>query len=145
MLKHFIVKHREIIIFLSTGLMSTLLSWFIFWIGTLFLDIEGSWFQNALCNTMKWVVTLCFGYFANRIFVFQSQSAKILKEFLEFGFCRLSILALDIRVMWLTVNLLQWDKWFSVIFISTPMITIANYYICKYVVFNKQKEPQKAI
>jgi len=145
MLKQFFAKHREIIVYLTTGLMSTLFSWFVFWVGTLFLDIEESWLQNALCNTMAWVASLCFGYPANRIFVFRSQNPEIVKEFLEFASCRLSVWALDVCVMGITVNQLHWNKWISKICISTTLVTITNYIICKYIIFKKQEEPQEAI
>ena len=128
-------KYKELIIYVIVGFIVTFFSWALAAVGKLFLDVENSSFQNCLNNTINWILTISFAYPLNRILVFKSKNANIIKEYLEFALSRLSTLFLDIFIMWLTVNILNWNYWISKILISTILVMTVNYIFSKLLVF----------
>ena len=138
-LKALLVKYREIIVYLIVGVMTTVVSWAASFVFKLFLDPEIVW-QNFVINSGGWVISVCFAYPLNRILVFRSRNANVLKEFAGFVASRLSTWLLDILVMALTVNLLHMEYWIAKIFISTVLVTVLNYVISKLLIFRSSKE-----
>lgn len=138
-IKELLVKYREIIVYVIVGFMVTFFCWGVAAIGTLFLDVEGSSFQNFVNNTLNWVAGVCFAYPLNRKWVFKSTNPKIFKEFMGFASSRLSTWILDVVIMFLTVNVLHWNYWISKIFISSVLVMITNYVFSKFLVFSKKK------
>lgn len=134
-----LIKYREIVIYLIVGVLTTIVSYAAAFVAERFLlDAEISW-QNFLINTIGWVVGVLFAYPLNRAWVFQSRNPHILREFSEFALSRVSTWILDVVVMWLTVNLLGMDYWIAKIFISSVLVTIANYLFSKVLIFGKKK------
>ena len=131
-------KYEEIIIYLIVGVMTTIVSWAAAFLGKLLLDVDVSW-QNTLNNTISWMVGVLFAYPLNRKWVFKSKNPKILKEFLGFASSRVSTLIMDIVIMWLTVNVIGMNYWIAKIFISSVIVTIANYVFSKLLIFKKKE------
>lgn len=143
-MKELIVKYKELIIYVIVGFIVTFFSWGLAAIGKLFLDVENSSFQNFLNNTINWILTISFAYPLNRVWVFKSKNSNILKEYIEFAISRLSTWFLDVVIMWLTVNIWNWNYWVSKILISTIIVMTVNYIFSKLIVF-KQQNPEKVI
>lgn len=137
-IKELCKKYEEIIIYLIVGVMTTIVSWAAAFLGKLLLDVDVSW-QNTLNNTISWMVGVLFAYPLNRKWVFKSKNPKILKEFLGFASSRVSTLIMDIVIMWLTVNVIGMNYWIAKIFISSVIVTIANYVFSKLLVFKKKE------
>ena len=137
-IKELCKKYEEIIIYLIVGVMTTIVSWAAAFLGKLLLDVDVSW-QNTLNNTISWVVGVLFAYPLNRKWVFKSKNPKILKEFLGFASSRDSTLVMDIVIMWLTVNVIGMNYWIAKIFISSVIVTIANYVFSKLLIFKKKE------
>lgn len=137
-IKELCKKYEEIIIYLIVGVMTTIVSWAAAFLGKLLLDVDVSW-QNTLNNTISWVVGVLFAYPLNRRWVFKSKNPKILKEFLGFASSRVSTLVMDIVIMWLTVNVIGMNYWIAKIFISSVIVTIANYVFSKLLIFKKKE------
>lgn len=131
-------KYEEIIIYLIVGVMTTIVSWAAAFLGKLLLDVDVSW-QNTLNNTISWMVGVLFAYPLNRKWVFKSKNPKILSEFLGFASSRVSTLIMDIVIMWLTVNVIGMNYWIAKIFISSVIVTIANYVFSKLLIFKKKE------
>lgn len=138
-IKELMVKYREIIVYLIVGVMTTIVSWGACFIAGLFLDSADT-VQHAAINTIGWVAGVVFGYFTNRIWVFQSTNPNMLKEFMQFAGARVSTWILDIVVMEVLVNVLQMNYWIAKIFISAVLVMIANYIFSKLFVFKKKSE-----
>lgn len=164
-MKNLFEKYREIIIYLIVGVLTTIVSWAVVFLGKFFLDTDVSW-QNFVNNTLSWVAGVCFAYPLNRKWVFRSTNPKIGKEFLEFATSRISTWVLDVVIMWLFVNvwtlksLIAWglslfsytpgpeeltnlNYWVAKIVISSVLVTIANYIFSKFLIFNKKEKPQE--
>lgn len=131
-------KYEEIIIYLIVGVMTTIVSWAAAFLGKLLLDVDVSW-QNTLNNTISWMAGVLFAYPLNRKWVFKSKNPKILSEFLGFASSRVSTLIMDIVIMWLTVNVFGMNYWIAKIFISSVIVTIANYVFSKLLIFRKKE------
>lgn len=140
-IKKLMVKYREIIIYLIVGVMTTAFSWGVAFLGKkfLFVDLETVGWQNDLNNTLAWVAGVLFAYPLNRKWVFQSTNPKIIKEFLGFAASRLSTWIMDLVIMRVTVNVFGMDYWISKIFISSVIVTIANYVFSKLLIFKKKE------
>ena len=141
-IKELMVKYREIIVYLIVGVLTTIFSWGAYWVCTLFMEVEGPEFavNNAIANTISWVVGVLFAYPLNRKWVFRSTNPKILKEFSGFAVSRLSTWLMDIVIMYVTVNVIGMDKWIAKIFISAVIVTIANYVFSKVLIFKKKDD-----
>ena len=136
--KKLFIKYREIIVYLIVGVLTTIVSWGAAFLGKLILNTDISW-QNTLNNTFSWVVGVLFAYSLNRKWVFKSVNPQIFKEFIGFASSRVSTLIMDIVIMWLTVNVLDMQYWIAKIFISSVIVTIANYVFSKLFIFKKKK------
>lgn len=137
-IKELMVKYREIIVYLIVGVLTTIFSWGVAYVGKLFLDVDGSSFQNFINNLLSWVAGVLFAYPLNRKWVFQSTNPQILKEFLGFASSRVSTLIMDVVIMWLTVNVWGMNYWIAKICISAVIVTIANYVFSKLLIFKKK-------
>ena len=140
-IKELMVKYREIIVYLIVGVLTTIFSWGAYWVCTLFMEVEGPEFavNNAIANTISWVAGVLFAYPLNRKWVFRSTNPKILIEFLGFASSRLSTWIMDLVIMRVTVNVFGMDYWISKIFISSVIVTIANYVFSKLLIFKKKE------
>lgn len=139
-IKELMIKYRELIVYVIVGFMVTFFCWGVAGIGKLFLDVEGSSFQNFLNNTLNWIAGVSFAYPLNRKWVFKSTNPQIFKEFLGFASSRLSTWVLDVVIMWLTVNIFHWNYWICKIFISSVLVMVVNYLFSKFLIFRKKKQ-----
>ena len=105
--------------------------------GELILDTDISW-QNTVNNTFSWLVGVLFAYPLNRKWVFKSTNPEIIKEFFGFAASRISTLIMDVVIMWVTVNIINMNYWIAKIFISSVIVTIANYVFSKLLIFKKK-------
>ena len=138
-IKELFVKHREIIVYIIVGGLTTIVSWAgCFICKWLFLNPDIPW-QNDIINTIGWVVGVVFAYPLNRKWVFESTNANVAKEFLNFAASRLSTWILDLVIMKVTVNVLNMNWWVSKILISAVLVTILNYVFSKLFIFKKKK------
>ena len=131
-------KYKEIIHYLIVGGLTTVVSMAIFYGSTLtFLDGNDA-IELQIANMISWVGAVFFAYVANRIFVFESKSPKILKELVSFISSRLLTLLLDMGTMFVLATLLHINYNISKI-IAMALVTVGNYVISKFFVFKKGK------
>lgn len=136
-IKQLFVKYEEIIVYLIVGVINTMVCWLACFFAELFLDPNISW-QNIVINIVGWVAGVIFGYFANRKYVFKSTNPEMMKEFLGFAGGRVSTGMMDIVLMLVLVNIIHMDYWIAKIFISSVLVTVANYLLSKFFVFKKK-------
>lgn len=136
-IKQLFVKYEEIIVYLIVGVINTIVCWLACFLAELFLDPNISW-QNIVINIVGWVAGVIFGYFANRKYVFKSTNPEMMKEFLGFAGGRVSTGMMDIVLMLVLVNIIHMDYWIAKIFISSVLVTVANYLLSKFFVFKKK-------
>ena len=138
-IKALLIKHREIIVYLFVGGLTTVISWaakfiwnFAFYDGTAFPTVT----QNFILSMVNWTSGVAAAYPMNRRWVFQSKNPNILKEASGFVMSRVATLGLDILVMQVLV-LIGVNMYVATV-ISAILVIVGNYVISKFFIFNKK-------
>ena len=141
-IKALCVKHREIIVYLIVGVLTTVVAWsakflwnFLFYGGTAYPTS----LQNTVLSVVNWVAGVAFAYPTNRKWVFRSKNPNILAEASGFVTSRLATLFLDWAVMQLLGNVLGINLYVAT-FISAVLVVVGNYVFSKLFVFNKKRD-----
>lgn len=147
-MKDFFMKHRELIIYIIVGGLTTVVNYIIHF-GLRFL---GANYYIAL--SIAWLGAVLFAYVANRIFVFESKTkgkAQI-KEFALFIFARVFSYGLELLISFIFIDLAHADSFVwqpDFIDVVIPMgelivktvaqvvIVLSNYIFSKLVIFKK--------
>lgn len=132
-------QHREIIVYLIVGVLTTIVSWAAYAVSKLFLNIEDP-IQMQAAVIIRWTAGLIFAYFTNRAYVFQSKTkaSNMLKEALSFASSRLVTLVLETIIMQTLPSKFGVNDWIAT-FIAAVVVTVTNYVLSKFIVFRKKK------
>jgi len=131
-------KHREVMMYLVFGVLTTIVS-----------VLTRILLFHTVCNPDKALevqiatiisnaVGITFAYFTNRKYVFESTNKNRLKEAFSFVTGRLSTLAMDMLIMFVGVTVLKGNETLITL-ISQFIVIVANYLISKLFVFKKDK------
>ena len=141
-------KHREIIVYLIFGVLTTAVNLATFYLMETVTDIS-----YLINNGIAWVVGVIFAFVTNKIFVFQSKSWKPSvagKEAAEFLGARLFSFGVEEVGLWLLVDIIGLASFSKVIFgfaisgeliakvILAIVVVILNYIFSKLVIFKKK-------
>ena len=126
----------EIFRYLIVGGLTTVVSLGVYYGCVLtFLDPKDP-LQLQTANIISWIAAVTFAFFANRIFVFRSTGAGILREAGAFYLARVGTLLMDMAIMFIGVTLMGYsDKVMKLV--VQVVVTIANYVFSKLFVFRK--------
>lgn len=148
-IKRMFIKHKEIIMYLVFGVLTTVVSWGSY-------AVFESVFKKAIvdvnvlvavANVLSWVTAVLFAYITNKLFVFESKSFKPTILFKELGLFVGSRL-ISGAVEWVGVPLLVWLGLNQTIFgvegmvakvLVSVIVVILNYILSKLIVFKKEK------
>ena len=129
----FYEKHREGLLYLFFGVLTTAVSWGSFYLFYYVLSLG-----ELVANALSWVAAVIFAYFTNRIFVFEAHGNPV-KEALAFFASRLTTLVLEEGWMLLFVTVLAWEAmWVKIA--GNVFVLILNYVFSKWIVFKKQNK-----
>ena len=135
-------KHREVLVYLFIGGLTTLVSWaakflwnFAFYAGT----AEPTALQNTILSAVENTAGIAFAYPSNRKWVFRSKNPHILAEAGSFVGSRLITMLLGWLANLLMVNGLGMSVYVSTV-IAAVLVIIGNYVISKLLVFRKKGE-----
>ena len=136
-IKALCVKHREILVYLIVGVLTTIVSWaakflwnFLFYAGTSTPTVV----QHTILSVVENASGIAFAYPTNRRWVFQSKNPNILAEAGSFVGSRLATMAMSWLLNLLLTNALGIPMAVSTI-VSAVFVVIANYLISKLLVF----------
>lgn len=134
-LKALIQKHYDVLAYLFFGGLTTLVNYLVYLPCYNLLGMSA-----ALSNVVAWVVAVAFAFLTNKPFVFKSHdwSAKtLLPELAKFIGCRIGSGLLETAIIFVTVDLLQWNgNWMKLI--TSVLVVILNYFGSKLLVFRKK-------
>ena len=143
-IKALCVKHREILVYLIVGGLTTLVSWaakflwnFAFYGGTL----DPTPLQNTVLSVVENAAGIAFAYPTNRKWVFQSKNPNILAEAGSFVGSRLITMLLGWLLNLLLVSLLH-NTYIATV-VSAVVVVVGNYVISKLLVFRKKDKGEK--
>ena len=117
-------KYQEIISYLIVGALTTLISLISYYALVLTILNPNNSLELQIANIISWIISVLFAYITNRKFVFKSQNKNIFKEFFSFTSSRIITLLCDMLIMYLGV-------------------TVLNYIISKFFVFQNKKKTLK--
>lgn len=134
-LKELLIKFKSEILYLLFGGLTTLVN-----IVSYYLFYNVLRCSNMISTVIAWVFSVLFAYVTNRIFVFESKAngAKaLLREITAFFTCRLLTGIMDVAIMWLAVDIMNFNSMLWKI-ISNVLVIIINYFASKIFVFKKK-------
>lgn len=130
-------KHRELILYVFFGGLTTLVNWGSYW---LLADVLG--LPYLVSTAAAQILSILFAYVTNRIWVFESKVTGLGGIALEMGKffgARAASFFLDLGLMYVGVDLLGInDKWMKLA--SNVIIIIVNFFLSKLFVFHKGRE-----
>ena len=140
-IKALCIKHREIIVYLIVGVMTTVVAWaakflwnIVFYAGTAHpLPV-----QTTILTIVEFVAGVAFAYPTIRKWVFQSTNPNILKEAAGFVASRLATLGIQMLLNLVLINVLNMNFYLATVLISV-VVVVSNYVFSKLLVFRKKK------
>lgn len=141
---------RELFIYAVVGVLTTLINYAVYFIvsrlGALIFGIAPEHpVLIAVANILSWIASVAFAFWANKKYVFRSQSwnrATLKKEIPGFVTARLLSLGLDIVIVELMVHALSINDLISKL-VSNIIVIILNYFLSKFWVFRNKNEERK--
>lgn len=134
-------KHRELLVYLVVGGLTTLVSWAAKFLWNLAF-YEGTPAPTAAQNTVLSAVEnaagIAFAYPTNRKWVFRSNNPRILAEAGSFVGSRLATMLLGWLLNLLLVNVLGVSVYVSTV-LAALVVIVGNYLISKLLVFRKKE------
>lgn len=139
-------KHRELLVYLFIGGLTTLVSWaakflwnFAFYGGS----PDPTPVQNTILSVVENTAGIAFAYPTNRKWVFRSRNPNILVEAGSFVGSRLVTMLLGWLLNLLMVNVLNISTYIATV-VAAIVVIIGNYVISKLLVFRKKKNGEDA-
>ena len=134
-LKKIIFDFRETILYLFFGVCTVCAN-----LASYALLYECIGLNNLWSSLIAWLVAVIFAYLTNKKFVFNippSTTVDFINEFSKFFLCRVLTGVLDIIIMLLAVDFMNWNAilWK---FISNVIVTVINYFASKKLIFTKK-------
>lgn len=128
----FYEKHREGLLYLFFGVLTTAVSW-----GSFYLLYYVASLDELTANLLSWCAAVTFAFATNRIFVFAAKG-NLLREALSFLASRLTTLLFEEGWILLFVTLLSFEAmWVKIA--GNVFVLILNYLLSKFFVFKKDK------
>ena len=98
--------------------------------------------SNVPATVLAWLFAVLFAFVTNKLWVFDSKSFALtifLPELLKFLICRVATGVLDVGIMWLVVDKMQWNAMLWKL-ISKVIVIVLNYVASKLVIFVKKEK-----
>jgi putative flippase GtrA len=95
---------------------------------------------NVASTVISWIIAVLFAFLTNKIFVFESKVKgfkAILREISAFFVCRLLTGVLDVAIMWISVDIMNWNSFYWKI-ISNILVIVLNFFASKRLIFKKK-------
>lgn len=133
-LKAMVEKHRDVLLYLFFGVLTTVVNYVVYLPCYNVLGLSGS-----VSNVIAWVGAVAFAYLTNKPFVFRSYdwSAKtVIPELTKFVGCRIGSGALETAIILVTVDWLGWNG-NAMKLLTSVLVVVLNYIGSKLLVFRK--------
>lgn len=128
-------KYSEVINYLIMGVFTTLVSILVYALCTRVFHIN-----YMISNIISWILSVSFAYITNKKFVFRSKCdafKDLIVEVYQFFKYRLFSLGIDILLMYVFIELFNFDDMIAKIIVQVIVI-ILNYIFSKLFVFKKK-------
>ena len=132
--------YRELILYVFFGGCTTLINILIYFLCRQWLAME-----VVAADVVAWLLAVIFAYITNKLFVFESKSwrAKLVaKELAAFMAARLFSLGVDVVMLYVTVELLEWWE-LPMKVLANVVVIVINYIFSKWIIFRKDAAKQQ--
>ena len=129
-----IQKHRDIVLYLIFGVLTTAVNYLVY-----LPCYNVLLFSAALSNVIAWIAAVIFAYLTNKPFVFRSHdwSAKtVIPELTKFVGSRVLSGALETVIIFVSVDCLLWNGNVMKL-VTSVLVVVLNYIASKLLVFKK--------
>ncbi len=133
-IKSLILKHRQIILYLIFGVLTTAVDWLISF------ALYAAGINVHVADVIAWICAVLFAFVTNRKLVFESTERTpraIARELAVFSGGRVTTLLLQELIVLVFYDLLSWNPYFVKI-IAAVLVVVLNYLISKLLVFRKK-------
>lgn len=128
-------KYKSFIAYAVFGVFTTIVN-----IATYNLCYYHAGMSNTLSNVIAWILAVTFAYLTNKVWVFDSKSwawEVLRREVPAFVSCRLATGIMDLVIMYVSVDLMQWNAMLMKL-LSNILVILLNYIFSKLVIFKKK-------
>lgn len=132
MLKDMLIKYRSFILYAFFGMCTTLVNVIVYYICSYILNLS-----TIISTSISWFLAVLFAYVTNRKWVFESHvsnTKEVTKEITSFFSCRLLTGLLDIGIMYICVDILNWND-MIIKMTSNILVIVLNYVASKLIIF----------
>lgn len=136
MLKQLILKYKDIILYGIFGVLTTIVNILSYYITYNLCSIP-----NIPSTIIAWLLSVFFAFITNKIYVFNSKSWKkniVLQECWKFFSCRIGTGILELIIMYLFVDILNFNGLLIKILVNI-LVIILNYVASKLLIFKTKK------
>lgn len=128
-------KYKSFIAYAFFGVCTTLVNLLSYRLFYFVLEVP-----NVPSTMIAWLFAVLFAFVTNKLWVFNSKSwgfAVVIPELVKFFICRIATGILDVGIMWLAVDKMQWNA-MAWKFISNIIVIVLNYVASKMIIFIKR-------
>ena len=136
-LQPFWQKHREALLYLFFGGLTTLVSILSFWLFTAGLGLN-----VLIANVLSWILAVLFAYLTNARWVFEAKPRSFgerLRLLLRFYAGRLATLGVEEALLWLFITRLELPD-MPVKIAAQVVVIVLNYVVSKLLVFRTKRQ-----
>lgn len=144
----FIKKHKEAVLYIVFGALTTLVNFVVFILFNLLLGEE----LYLVSNFIAWVFAVIFAFVVNKLIVFESRSMAVktlFREIGEFTLARVFSFGIEELGLFLLVDLIAFSFAFELLGFSITwpiivklmlavIVVILNYFFGKFIIFKKK-------
>ena len=145
-IKAFVKEHKEGVLYLVFGALTTLVSILSFALFNALLGDE----RYLISNLISWVIAVVFAFFTNKHLVFASRSndkKTLLSEGGKFLGARVISLGLEELILWIMLDLFGMESLLLLGIVTgeiiaktvaTVVVVVVNYFLSKFIIFKKK-------
>lgn len=125
-------KYKQPLLYIVFGIATTLVNFIAYF------SLSKLSFSTATATSLAWLLSVLFAFFTNRKYVFKVSKDGLFKQLLSFFSMRVATGVLDVFIMILFVDILEFND-LLIKLLSNILVIILNYIFSKFLVFRKQK------
>ena len=130
----FYAKHKEVLLYLFFGALTTIVSIGTFSIFTYVIPLD-----ELFANIISWIFAVLFAFLTNRKWVFQPTNQPFFQQMVSFYLGRVSTLLAEEVILLIFVKWLLWDAMLIKI-VCQFIVVVLNYVISKLFIFKPSQK-----
>lgn len=133
-MKALIKKYWDVLIYLVFGVLTTVVNYLVY------VPLCELGWSGVASTVVAWVAAVAFAFVTNKPFVFRSHDwspKTVFPELWKFLTCRIGSGVMDAGIIWITVDIIGWDKYWMKL-VTSVLVVILNYFGSKILVFRKK-------